>query len=523
MVFLNECATSQEQDFDCLSERYDSNLEQFHKLLGESPDITIRQFVFNFEKNLKAAIIFLENMADKDLIKESILNPLKADAIEIAAKEPGPREFANIIKSQLASVCAVKVDLSFKGASESILAGDTVLIIDGLNEALIFRTRNLIQRRIGILETEATIRGPRESFVEAIDTNITLLRRRISHPDLTLEIYKAGRKTNTNIGIFYLKGVVNEKIVKEIRKRLSSIQIDGILGAGYMEQLIGDAPFSPFSTVSYSERPDVVAAKILEGRVAILIDGTPEVLTVPALFIESFQNPDDYNSNPYYATLIRWIRYIAFGISLLGPAVYIALASYNQELIPTPLFINMAAGAAGTPYPVIVEVIIIGLLFEIFREAGVRLPKPFGQGITFVMALVLAQASVAMGLTGVTTVVVVSITAITSFVIPNQANTSILIRLTLAALASIFGAYGILLGFLWVLAHLASLRSLGAPYLSPIAPFNPKGYQQDVIFKTPLWASFIRPGVIGWHNPRRLEDGLTPNPPTNKDDQDNVD
>jgi spore germination protein KA len=520
MVFRNEWAASQEQDLDRLSDRYDSNLEQFRKLLGKSPDITIRQFVFNTEKNWTAAIIFLENMADKDLIKESILNPLKANAIEIAAKESGPRQFANIIKSQLATVCAVKVDLSFKGASESIWAGDTVLIMDGLNEALIFRTRHLIHREIGIPETEITIRGPRESFVEALDTNITLLRRRISHSELTLEVYKAGRKTNTNIGVLYLKGVVNEKIVAEVGKRISRIQIDGILGAGYIEQLIGDAPFSPFSTVSYSERPDVVAGKILEGRVAILIDGTPEVLTVPALFIESFQNPDDYNSNPYYATLIRWIRYIAFGISLLGPAVYIALASYNQELIPTPLFINMAAGAAGTPYPVIIEVIIIGLLFEIFREAGVRLPKPFGQGITFVVALVLAQASVAMGLTGVTTVVVVTITAIASFVIPNQANASILIRLTLAILASVFGAYGILLGFLWVLAHLASLRSLGVPYLAPIAPFNPQGYQQDVIFKTPLWASFLRPRVIGWHNPRRLEDKMAPAPPTNKDGQD---
>ena len=523
MVFSEEGATSQEQDSGRLSERFDSNLEQFQRMLGESPDITIRRFVFDSGPNIKAAVIFLETMADRDLIQENVLNPLKTGTAQIDMKELKPRQFTAFIQSELATVCDVKVEMGFQGAGESILAGDTVFIIDGHNEAFIFGTRKRIHRGIDMPETEVTIRGPRESFVEAIDTNISLLRRRISHPDLRLENYKAGKKTNTSISLLYLKGVVNEKIVAEIRTRLSRIQIDGILGAGYIEQLIGDAPFSPFSTVSYSERPDSVAGKILEGRVAILIDGTPEVLTVPSLLIESFQNPDDYNFNPYFATLIRWIRYIAFGISILGPAAYIALASYNQELIPTPLFINMAAGAAGTPYPVIVEVLIIGLLFEIFREAGVRLPRPFGQGISFVVALVLAQASVSMGLTGVTTVVVVSITAIASFVIPNQANTSILIRLLMVILASFFGAYGILLGFLWVLAHLASLRSFGVPFLSPIAPFHSKGYQQDVILKTPLWASFFRPRVIGWHNPRRLDSGRAPSPPRDKEEQDNGD
>jgi spore germination protein KA len=263
-----------------------------------------------------------------------------------------------------------------------------------------------------------------------------------------------------------------------------------------------------------------VAGKILEGRVAILVDGSPEVLTVPALFVESFQSPDDYNFNPFYATLIRWIRYIAFGISVLGPAAYIALSSYNQELIPTPLFINMAAGAEGTPFPVIVEVIIVGLLFEIFREAGIRLPRPYGQGITFVMALVLSQASVAMGLTGVTTVVVVAITAIASFITPSQSYASILVRLMLAILASIFGAYGILLGLLWALAHVVSLRSFGVPYLAPIAPYHPKDFRHDVIFKFPIWAMLTRPRVIGWHNLKRQEPGRIPSPPHDGEDKD---
>lgn len=514
---MKKFTTSQEQKSESLTEQYDVNLDQFRKRLGESPDIIIREFGFNPQNSPKSAIIFLETMADKDLINQSIIIPLKDAAIENAFKEMGPRHLANFIRSHLMTISDIKVELNFQAAIDHIFAGDTVFLIDGINEVFIFRTQNRVHRGIDNPQTEVTLRGPRESFVETFNINLSLLRQRISHPDLTLETYIVGQKTNTRIGVIYLKGVVNEELITEIGKRLSRINIDGILGAGYLEQLIGDAPFSLFSTVSFSERPDVVAGKILEGRVAILIDGTPEIMIVPTLFVESFQNPDDYNSNPYYTSLIRWIRYIAYGISILGPGAYIALASYNQELIPTPLFINMAVGAAGTPYPVVVEVIIIGLLFEIFREAGVRLPRPFGQGITFVVALVLAQVSVAMGLTGVTTVVVVTITAIASFVIPSQANSSILIRLILAILASVFGAYGILLGFLWYLAHIASLRSFGVPYLSPIAPFNLKGFQQDVGFKIPLWGMFFRPRVIGWHNRRRQDDGLQPSPPKKED------
>lgn len=518
MADINYCSPSFEEALNYLTDSQDINLAQFRNRLGESSDVIIQEFIISAEKNLHAAIIYLETLADRNRLNDNILQVFMAESGAPLVQESKPIQSLENLKSRLAIANNFKTETTFRGATDSILAGDTILLIGGLNEALVFNTRGVFQRAISTPETEVTIRGPRESFIETMGTNIALLRRRINHPDLTVETCKAGRKTETNIGIVYLKGVVNEKVVKEIRHRLSRFQIDGIVGAGTIEQYISDAPYSPFSTVSYSERPDVVAAKILEGRAAILIDGSPEVLTVPSLFIESFQNPDDYNFNSFYATLIRWIKFIAFGISILGPAVYIALSSYNQELIPTPLFMNMAAGAEGTPFPVFVEVIVIGLLFEIFREAGIRLPKPIGQGITFVAALVLAQASVTMGLTGVATVVVVTITAIASLVVPNQAHISILIRLLLVILASIFGAYGILLGLLWVLAHMASLRSFGVPYFAPVAPFNPRDFKQDVILKTPIWAMFARPRTIGWHNPKRQDDENKPHPPVDRED-----
>jgi spore germination protein KA len=516
---MNRGSSSAEGALDNLTGQLDMNLAQFRKLLGDSTDIVFQEFIINAEKNLHAAIIYLENLVDRNRIDDGILRVVMAESHGIAAQNLKPTQIAGHLKSRLAIANHLKPETTFGEATGRILTGDTILLISGLSEALVFSTRGGAQRAVGTPETEVTIRGPRESFVETIGTNIALLRRRVTHPDLMVETCIVGRKTRTNIGIAYMKGVVNEKVLQEIRHRLSRIQTDGIVGAGYIEQLISDAPVSPFSTVSYSERPDVVAAKILEGRVAIIINGSPEVLTVPALFIESFQNPDDYNFNPFYATLIRWIKYIAFGISILGPAVYIALLSYNQELIPTPLFINIATGAEGTPFPVFVEVIIIGLLFEIFREAGIRLPRPVGQGVTFVAALVLAQASVIMGLTGVATVVVVTITAIASLVVPGQSHVSLVIRLILVILASFFGAYGILLGLLWVLAHMVSLRSFGVPYFAPVAPFNPRDFKQDVMFRTPIWAMLTRPRTIGWHNSKRQYEGNMPHPPAENADE----
>ena len=513
-----EAATSREETPDALSEHYGTNLSRFRELLGTSADLVIREFTIDAEKVRQAAIIYLENLVAKNRIHEDILRPLTVNAATIGARNIKPNQITAFLQSQLVTVSPVEQERTFSKAVDRIFSGDTILMIEGINEAFIFATRGWAQREVGKPESEETVRGPREGFVETLGTNVALLRRRIHHSDLMVEAHQVGQKTKTAINIVYLKGVVNEKIVAEIRRRLARIQTDGILGSGYIEQLIGDAPISIFSTTSYSERPDAVGAKILEGRAAILIDGSPEVLTVPALFIESFQNPDDYNSHPFYATLIRWVRYIAFAVSIFAPAVYIALASYNQELIPTPLFITMVAGAEVTPYPTFIEVVIIGLLFEIFREAGIRFPRPYGQGIIFAVAFVLAQAPVTMGLVGEATVVVVALTAMASLVVPKQADASILIRLLLAILASVLGAYGILLGLLGVLAHLVSLRSFGVPYLAPIAPFNIRDFKQDVIQRTPLWAMLFRPRTIGWHDPKRQKSELTPAPPDSSEE-----
>ena len=208
--------------------------------------------------------------------------------------------------------------------------------------------------------------------------------------------------------------------MQEVKRRLERIKTDGILNAGYIEQYIEDAPFSPFMTVGYTERPDVAAARILEGRVAILTEGTPVVNTVPFLFVESFQSPDDYNFPLYFTTLTRWFRYIAFAGSVLSPGMFVALTTFHQELLPTPLLISMAAAMERTPLPAVGEALVMGLIFEILREAGIRLPKAVGQAVSIVGALVIGEASVQAGFIGAPVVIVVAFTAISSFAVPKQ-------------------------------------------------------------------------------------------------------
>ncbi|HBG16703.1 MAG TPA: spore germination protein, partial [Firmicutes bacterium] len=313
-------------------------------------------------------------------------------------------------------------------------------------------------------DTEQTIKGPREGFTENIRTNTAMLRRKIADPGLKFEQMKIGERTGTTVSIAYVKGIVNEKLVEEVRRRLKRINTDMVLDANYLSEFISDAPFSPFPTVAFTERPDVTAAKLLEGRVAIFVDGTPVVNTAPTLFIESFQNPDDYNFHFLFATMIRWIRYLAFFLGILLPAFFVALTTYHQELIPTPLLISMAAAMEGVPFPIVIEVVAMGAVFEILREAGVRLARPIGQTISIVGALVIGQATVAAGLVAAPTVIVIALTAIASFVVPTQQEIGIILRLGLTFLAGILGAYGILVGLLLTLIHLTSLRSFGVPY-----------------------------------------------------------
>ncbi|MGE4353449.1 MAG: spore germination protein [Oscillospiraceae bacterium] len=505
---INESDEESEFSFEL-----NKNLDALKEIIGNSSDIVIRRFSFGNKSQIQAAMIFVDGLIDKALVNENVLKPLMYDIHLVSEIEPSKIDHIHYIKSALLHVGEIEESGSINEAVDAFLSGDTVLLIDGSNEALIMGSRGWKSRGIEEPKTESVVRGSREGFTETLRFNTSMLRRRIKSPDLKLEAMKIGVRTKTDICIAYIDGIVNPKLIEEIKKRLSRINTDAILESGYIEQYIEDAPFSIFSTVANSEKPDRVAAKLLEGRAAILVDGSPFVLTVPMLFVESFQSAEDYYSRPFFSSMVRSLRFLAFFFSILAPASYVALANYHQELIPTPLLLTMSSAHEGVPFPAVLEAGLMLIAFEILREAGVRLPRPIGQAVSIVGALVIGESAVSAGLIGAPMVIVVAITAVSSFVVPAQSDSEAIMRFLLLILAGFMGGYGIAIGLLAIFIHLTSLRSFGTPYLSPLAPYNTDD-MKDTFIRAPIWAMIRRPKNFFQRDIVRQTSSLKPEPPS---------
>lgn len=478
------------------------NIDEVKGILGDSDDIIIREFTLCDINQTKAALVFVDGLTEGLTINESIIKPLMyhnpgSDLDFMLPKGQNAkggkatRSIEEFAKKRLCIGEILEVS-TYDKIIDGCLNGDSALLIDGYNQSIVINTKGWDKRGVEEPVTEAVVRGPREGFTENIRTNTALIRRKIKHPDLTMQSTVLGRRTRTNVTLAYIKGIANEGLIKDIEKRLKKIDTDAILESGYIEQYIEDAPFSIFSTMGYSEKPDAVAGKILEGRVAILVDGTPFVVTAPFLFLESFQTTEDYYIRPYMATFLRWIRFTSFFISILAPAVYVAFTTYHQELIPTELLFTIAVSREGTPFPAAVEALIMIMAFEILRESGVRLPRPVGQAISIVGALVMGEAAVSAGLIGAPMVIIIAITAVASFTVPTQVDAEVLLRFFFLILAATLGGYGITLGILMMMVHLASLRSFNFFYLQPFAPMNWQD-SKDAAVRFPLWAMLSRP------------------------------
>ena len=499
------------KEIEALAGTLTVNLDAIQRELNHSSDLIIRRFNLGGSDQAQGAIVYIDGLADKNQVEWSILRPLMLMKEPNSGRPDGRDQLAEL-ELNLITVGEINRECRLTQVIGAVLAGKTVLLIDGSGEALVIATPGWEQRSVNQPDSEVIVKGPRDGFIETLRTNTALLRRKLGDPRLTLETLTVGTRTKTEVCIAYLKDLADPKLIKEIEQRIKRINTDGIFAAGNLEEFIEDAPLSFFTTIGYTERPDVVCAKLLEGRVAIFVDGTPVVLTAPFLFIENFQSPDDYNFKPFFGTLIRWVRYLAFFISILLPAAYVALVSFHQELIPTQLLITMAAAIEGTPFPVVIEALVMGLVFEILREAGIRLPRPIGQTVSIVGALVIGEATVSAGLVGAPVIIVVAFTAITSFVTPSLVQETTIIRFALTILSGFLGAFGITIGLLVILIHMASLRSFGVPFLSPITPMALRDLGQDVLIRAPWWAMYTRPKVIGGQNRIRQDYYSKPGP-----------
>ncbi|WP_281890892.1 spore germination protein [Paenibacillus sp. YYML68] len=470
------------------------NKHYLSELFDDCSDFVIREF--KLEHGPSAILFFIDGMANSDEINAAMR--------ALMILEGGEQLIDNISESVLPVSQIQKAD-NYGDLLASVLGGDSGVIIDRNNKALLMGLRGAEKRSINEPETESVIRGPREGFVENIRTNTSMVRRKLKTPHLKMKPMVLGRESNTSIVVTYLEDLADPKMVEEVIGRLNKIDIDAVLESGYIEELIQDSAYSPFPQVQYTERPDMVAAALLQGRVGIMVDGTPFVLLVPFVFTEIMQASEDYYERFQISTLIRWLRYLFLILSMLTPALYVAITTYHQDLLPTTLLLSVAAAREAIPFPAVVEALIMEVTFEALREAGIRLPKTIGSAVSILGALVVGQAAVQAGIVSAPMVIVVSITGIASFTIPrfNGAIAVRMLRFPILIAASLFGLYGILVAIMLIIGHMASLRSFGVPYLSPLAPLSSSDLK-DVLIRSPWWGMKKRPDFMHVQDAQRL-------------------
>ncbi|WP_047171114.1 spore germination protein [Paenibacillus sp. FSL R7-0273] len=473
-------------------------VQWFEERLDNCVDAVFR--TFTGAGGQQYALVFLGGIADLELLQEDLINPLtREDSRDKGATGP-EADFSRL----LITSCNVSGD--YEEVMQYVLEGAVLLIIDGEDRMICYPYARFEKRSIGEAQNEVVIRGSREAFVEEVRTNVTMLRRRIKSPGLKVQSTYIGRHTRTEVLVIHLEGICRPELVEEVHHRLSKIEIDGVLESSYLEEFIEDHPYSPFPQIQNTERPDTAAAALLEGRIVILTDGTPIALIAPVTFPVFFQSPEDYYQRSYASTWIRWIRLLFMFVSLLAPSFYIALTTYHPEMIPASLLFSVAAAREPVPFPALFEAFIMEIVFEGLREASIRIPSAIGQAVSILGTLVIGEAAVRAGIVSSPMVIIVSLTGISSFIVPSYSLglTLRLIRFPIMLLSGSFGLLGLSIGIYLVLLHLVVLSSFGVPYLAPIAPLKWKDIK-DTLTRAPWRLMKTRPSVYGMEPTRRLK------------------
>ncbi|NLW43705.1 MAG: spore germination protein [Syntrophomonadaceae bacterium] len=502
-----------------ISTSISDNEKRIREAFGDSSDLSVRRINFGAYSDVEVLVVHIDGLVDDQMVIQGILRPIGVLSDWPALDEPSPADIYNELKSRLIA----KDELSEVGRMEDLLReicfGNSAIMVDGHNLALIADVKGWRQRNIESSTTEPTIRGSKEAFVETLRTNTSIIRRRIHDPRLRVEERTVGAIGRTFIAVVYIEGVAKDEVVQEVRDRIDRVSVDSIQGSGVLEEFIEDNPFSPFPTVLRTERVDRVVGALLEGRIAILTDGTPFTLIVPCNLFMFLSVPDDYFERFMIGSLLRLLRLFLFFIALLLPTFFVAAVTYHQEMIPTNLAISIAAQREGIPFPALVEAIILDVAFEILREATVRVPLVFGPAVSILGVLFLGQIAVQAGLVSPFMVITVSLTAIASLSCPifSMGIAARMLRFVFLILGGTLGLYGAIWGFAALLIHLASLRSFGISYAEPLLPLVPAGLGDSVV-RLPWWSRIKRPPFIAGPNQTGEASGQRPEPP--KPDED---
>ncbi|MDF2960998.1 MAG: spore germination protein [Paenibacillus sp.] len=482
-------ATSHSMDIaKNLSESIHDNLNIMNQIFANANDLVVQEWHFGKDFSISACSIYF-----KTLTKEQETNYLKEALQDLLKHENGPgtdvtrQAFTSFYERNGVSTKIAVLVGRLDDAVTHILNGDIVILIDKWNKALAFEAFGVETRQIAEPVSEPVVQGPREGSVEDLQTNIGLIRKRLRTSDLKMTYLVGGGESKTKIVYGYLESRVSKPLLNAFREKISRVPELELLETSYIEELLDDNIYSPFPQVRFTERPDVAAAGLLEGKILVMVDGTGTMLLCPGLFIELFQSSEDYYQRTVTSSLIRLLRIFAFLVALSLPSMYIALTTFHPELIPSILLLAIIDAREGIPFPAFLEAFLMEFFFELLREAGIRLPRPVGSAVSIVGALVIGEAAIAAGIASPSMVIIVSLTGIASFAIP-QYSVAIgirILRFPLMILAALLGGYGLMLGMILILLHLCKLRPLGQCYMSPLAPLSLSEWR-DVFVRAPL-------------------------------------
>lgn len=452
-------ATVKELENITLSGNLEKDIALFKDIFKKEAILRVKRVKVRNTVSFDCAIMYFDGMVDSAQLNEGIIKSL----ITVDRQNDSPT-LADFIETQILFASDIKKQTKVSDILNGIMFGETILLIDKSKEALTVDTKGFSIRGINEPQDERVLQGPREGFVENGLSNIALIRRKLQTPDLCCEVMRVGKRSNTIIFICYLESLANPKTVRKLKEKISKINIDGILDTNYIAENIRDSKYSIFKTTGTTERPDVVAAKLLEGRIAVVVNGTPVVLTLPFLFSENFQSDEDYYLNFLVSSVGRFLRFLSFFLAVSIPAIFIALSSFHRELLPTALAVSVSSLRGGVPFAPLTECLIMIFVFEILKETGVRMPQSLGHALSIVGGLVVGQAAVEARIISTPMLIVIALSGIAGLMIPRLRGAVFYLRLLYVFLSATLGLWGFFVGVSVTIIHILSLKSFGVDY-----------------------------------------------------------
>ncbi len=464
-----------------------SDIKTFREIFKNDATLRIKHISARKTVPFDAALIYIDGMVDSTQLNEAVIEPLLEMDIQNSYNN-----LAEYVEKQLIFARDVKVKTEISQILEGILYGEALLLIDNSYDALMLDVKGFRTRGINEPENERITEGPREGFEEAALLNLAMLRRKLQTPDLCIELNRVGNRTNTAVFVCYLGTLVNPKTLQKIKKSLKSINIDGVLDTNYIIEQISPHPFSLFKTAGKTERPDVVAARLLEGRIAIIVDGTPMVMTLPYLFCENFQSDEDYYQTFWVGSFGRIMRYFCFALSIFVPALFVAITTLHPEFLPTSFLITVMQQRTAVPFSIVAETLGMILIFEILKETGVRMPQNIGPALSIVGGLVVGQAAVEAKIISAPTLIVVALSGIAGLMLPRLRAAVFYFRISFVILAALWGLYGLFSGVILMVMHIISLKSYETDYTLTLNRINMQSFK-DSFWRAPWRLMKTRP------------------------------